>query len=275
MFLFALNDTLGKWLVATYAVGQVILIRSLAALVFLAPLLWLYGLRRLLVVERPGLQALRASLATAEVWCFYLAVRELPLADVMTFWLAAPIYVAALAPWVLREKVRGVTWLAILGGFLGVFIALAPSGALSATGTFAAMIGSACFAAMMLTGRSLRATPDTTLILWQLIAAILAGSVTVPLVWTHPSPLDWGLLALLGIVAMTAHLCITRALKLADAATVAPLHYTLLPWAMLLGWLVFGDVPGPVMLAAAAIIIASGLALAWLARKPAAQRVKT
>lgn len=266
MFLFALNDTMGKWLVATHSVGQVLLIRSLAALLFLAPVLWAFGLRRLLTIERPGLQALRVIFSTAEVFCFYLAVRDLPLADVMTFWLAAPIYVAALSPFLLREPVGRGTWIAVVAGFVGVLVALAPSGTLSATGTIASMIGSACFAGMMITGRTLRGTPDTALVFWQLVGAALAGAVFAPLAWTEPSALDWTLLALLGIVAMGAHLCVTRALKLADAALVAPLQYTLLPWAMILGWLAFGDVPRPAMLIAAAVIVAAGLSLAWPSR---------
>lgn len=271
MFLFALNDTLGKWLVASHSVGQVLLIRSLAALIFLAPLLWALGLSRLFQIERPGLQALRVVFSTVEVFCFYLAVRDLPLADVMTFWLAAPIYVAALAPLLLGERVPLRTWVAIVAGFAGVLVALAPSGTLSATGTMASMLGSACFAAMMITGRTLRGTPDTLLVFWQLVGAALAGAVAVaaPLAWTPPSVPDWALLALLGVVAMGAHLCVTRALKLADAATVAPLQYTLLPWAMLLGWLAFGDVPRPVMVIAGGVIVAAGLALALAPRRGA------
>ena len=261
MALFSLNDAMGKWLVASYTVGQVLLIRSLAALVVLLPFLWSFGLRRLLAVERPGLQALRVLFATAEVFCFYLAVRDLPLADVMTFWLAAPIYVAAVSPFLLGERVGARRWIAVTLGFMGVLIALAPSGAVSGTATLAAMIGSACFAAMVVTGRTLRGTPDTALVFWQLIGAGLAGAVTVPFAWSNPTPPDWALLSLLGVVAMLAHICVTRALKLADAALVAPLQYTLLPWAIVLGWLFFGDTPSPAMLLGGFIIVVAGLIL--------------
>lgn len=105
MFLFSLNDALGKWLVATYSVGQVLMIRSGAALVVLGPSLWRGGLPRLLAMERPGLQMARAAFSTGEVVCFYWAVSHLPLADGMTFWKAAPICVAALSPLVLGERV--------------------------------------------------------------------------------------------------------------------------------------------------------------------------
>jgi drug/metabolite transporter (DMT)-like permease len=267
MAMFSLNDALGKWLVASHSVGQVLLIRSGAALVFLLPILWSFGVARLFQIERPGLQALRMVFSTAEVFCFYLAVRDLPLANVMTFWLAAPIYVAAVSPFLLGERVGVRRWLAICVGFLGVLIALAPSGEMSGTATLAAMVGSGCFAAMMVTGRTLRGTPDTALVFWQLVGAGLAGAVAAPLTWTQPTPFDWALLSLLGVVAMGAHLCITRALKLADAALVAPLQYTLLPWAILLGWLFFGDIPGTTMLAGGAIIVVAGLILVLPERK--------
>jgi uncharacterized membrane protein len=179
-------------------------------------------------IERPGLQALRVAFSTAEVFCFYLAVRDLPLADVMTFWLAAPIYVAAVSPFLLGERVGARRWLAIGIGFVGVLVALTPSGAVSGTATAAAIFGSACFAAMVVTGRTLRGTPDTALVFWQLVGAGLIGAVVTPFAWTPPTSFDWALLSLLGVVAMLAHICVTRALKLADAALVAPLQYTLL-----------------------------------------------
>ncbi len=269
MFLFSLNDAVGKWLVATYSVGQVLLIRSLAALIILAPFLWMYGFTRLVRVERPGLQAMRVVFSTAEVFCFYAAVRELPLADVMTYWLAAPIYVAALSPFLLGERVGLLRWAIIGLGFVGVLVALAPSGAVSPFATTVAIIGTLCFALMIVTGRSLRGTPDTTLVFWQLTGAGLAGLVLAPFDWVPPSGFDWGLLGLLGVVAMGAHICVNRALKLADAALVAPLHYTLLPWAIILGWLFFADRPSALMLVGATIIIGSGLLLLIRSKAPA------
>lgn len=269
MFLFSLNDAMGKWLVASYGVGQVLLIRSLAALIILVPFLWMFGPARLFRLERPKLQAARVVFSTAEVFCFYAAVRELPLADVMTYWLAAPIYVAALSPFLLGERVGALRWAAIGIGFVGVLVALTPSGDVSPFATTVAIIGSMCFALMVLTGRSLRRTPDTALVFWQLVGAGLAGLVLAPFEWVSPSGIDWTLLALLGVVAMGAHLCVNRALKLADAALVAPLQYTLLPWAIILGWLFFADVPNALMLAGGAIIIGAGLMLLIRQRRAA------
>ena len=259
MLLFALNDVMGKWLVATYSVGQVLLIRSAAAMVILVPFLWKSGMKPLLNVERPGMQFLRVFLSSAEVYCFYFAVITLPLADVMTYWLAAPIYVAAMSPFLLGERVGWRRWTAIVIGFVGVIVALQPSAATLTAPALISILGSFCFAFMILSGRALRGTPDTTLVFWQLVGAGVFGLVSLPFGWVTPTGFDFFLLALLGVVAMVAHMCVNRALKLADAATVSPIQYTLLFWAIIFGWMVFGDVPRLAMLIGAAIIVFAGL----------------
>jgi drug/metabolite transporter (DMT)-like permease len=259
ILMFSLNDVMGKWLVSTYSVGQVLLIRSAAALVILLPFLWQGGWRALVDVERPGMQFMRVLLSSIEVYAFYFAVVYLPLADVMTYWLAAPIYVAAMSPFLLGEKVGWRRWTAILIGFVGVIVALEPSAATLTAPALISIFGSFCFAFMMLSGRALRGTPDMTLVFWQMVGAGLLGLVTAPVGWVTPTGFDFSLLCLLGGVAMFAHVCVNRAMKLADAATVAPFQYTLLLWAVVFGWLVFGDVPRGAMLIGAAIIVAAGL----------------
>lgn len=259
MLMFSLNDVMGKWLVATYSVGQVVFIRSIAALIVLAPFIWFNGPKKIVQVDRPWVQAARVILSTAEVFAFYFAVVYLPLADVMTYWLAAPIYVAAISPLVLKEPVGWRRWCAIIVGFIGVVIALEPSSQALTPQAIISIFGSVAFAFMLLLGRSLRGTPDTTLVFWQIIGAGLAGLVAVGFEWTPVTMRDLLLLGLLGIVAMLAHVLVNRALKLADAATVAPLQYTLLFWAIVFGWMVFGDVPRMSMLIGSGFIIASGL----------------
>ena len=127
MLMFALNDVMGKWLVSTYSVGQVVFVRSVAALIILAPFLWYSGPKKILQVDRPILQLARVAASTAEIFAFYFAVVYLPLADVMTYWLAAPIYVAAISPLVLKEPVGWRRWSARIVGFIGGVIALEPS----------------------------------------------------------------------------------------------------------------------------------------------------
>lgn len=267
VLLFSLNDAMGKVLVTTYSVGQVLLLRSVAALIVLSPILMRQGWRPILRPAQPGLNALRVLFTTVEVFLFYLAVKQLPLADVMTYWLAAPIYVAALSPLLLGERVGWRRWTAIVVGFGGVIVALEPSAATMTSAALISVIGSFLFGLILLTGRMLRGTPDTVLVFWHLVGSAVAGAVTAPFGWVQPSAADFGLLGLLGVVAMVAHLCVNRALKLADAAVTAPAQYTLLVWAIVFGWLVFGDVPRPAMLVGSVIIVASGLFIALRERQ--------
>ena len=258
-FMFALNDAMGKWLVASYSVGQVLLIRSIGAFIVLAPMIVKQGSVPLRRLERPELQFLRVLLATADTAFFYAAVIYLPLADVMTFYMAGPIYIAALSHIFLGEKVGWRRWLVIAVGFGGVVVALRPSTASLSLSSLFAILGSLSFAVSMILGRRLRTTSDTTLVTWQTIGALVMGVVLAVADWRTASSLDWSAMLLLGIVSCMAHLLITRALKLAPASTLAPLQYTLLLWAVVFGIVFFGDVPDSQMLIGSAIIVFAGL----------------
>ena len=258
-FMFALNDAMGKWLVASFSVGQVVLIRSIGAFIVLGPMIANQGTAKLFQMERPVLQLLRVLATTVDTALFYAAVVYLPLADVMSFYMAGPIYVAALSHFLLGEKVGWRRWAAILVGFCGVLIILKPSSAAFSQSSLFALVGSIAFAFAIILSRRLRGTSDTTLVTWQTIGTLLVGAVMTIGAWKTPSALDFGAMLLLGIVSCGAHLMITRALKLAPASTLAPLHYSLLLWAVIFGLAFFGDVPGPRILIGSAIVVLAGL----------------
>jgi drug/metabolite transporter (DMT)-like permease len=267
ILLFALNDAMGKWLLSTYTVGQVLVMRSTAALLVILPFVVRQGARRTLRPERPGLQVLRVVFGSFEVALFYIAVVYLPLADAMTIWLAAPVWVVILAALLLGERVDARRWLAVAAGFAGVVVALNPTGASLTMPALIAVLGSVLFAAMMIAGRQLRGTPDVTLVFWQTLGALVMGLLLTPFGWESPSLTDAALLGLLGIVAMAGHICVTRSLKLAEASVVVPYQYTLIVWALIFGWFVFGDWPTPAMLWGGALIVVAGLALLVMERR--------
>ncbi|WP_296747381.1 DMT family transporter [Mesorhizobium sp.] len=258
-FMFALNDAMGKWLVTSFSVGQVVLIRSIGAFIVLGPMIVNQGAGKLFQIERPVLQFLRVVATTLDTGLFYAAVVYLPLADVMSFYMAGPIYVAALSHLLLGEKVGWRRWLAILVGFCGVLIILKPSSAAFSLSSAFALIGSIAFAFAIILNRRLRGTTDTTLVTWQTIGTLLVGGVLTIGAWRTPSALDLGAMLLLGVVSCAAHLMITRALKLAPASTLAPLHYSLLLWAVIFGLAFFGDVPSSRILVGSAIVVLAGL----------------
>ena len=258
-FMFALNDAMGKWLVASFSVGQVVLIRSIGAFFVLGPMIAHQGAGKLFRMDRPWLQVLRVVMTTLDTAFFYAAVVYLPLADVMSFYMAGPIYVAALSHLLLGEKVGWRRWAAILVGFCGVLIMLRPSSAALSLSSVFALVGSVSFGFSIVLSRLLRGTSDTSLVTWQTIGTLLVGGALTLGDWRTPTSLDVGAMLLLGIVSCVAHLMITRALKLAPASTLAPLHYTLLLWAVVFGLVFFNDVPGPRILIGSAVIVLAGL----------------
>ena len=257
--LFSLNDAMGKWLVASFAVGQVLVIRSFGSFLILAPMIARQGPRSLFRVERVPLQILRVILTTGDVALFYAAVAYLPLADVMTFYMAGPIYVAALSHFFLGETIGWRRWLAVIIGFIGVVIALRPSTAILSWPSIFGLIGSLSFALTLILGRRLRQTSDATLVTWQTVGALVTGLILSIGDWRTMSVLDFVAMLALGIVAGSAHLMITRALKLAPASLLAPLQYSLLLWAIVLGYVFFGELPDSQILIGSVIIVLAGL----------------
>jgi drug/metabolite transporter (DMT)-like permease len=268
VLMFALNDVMGKWLMATYTVGQVLLLRSAAAMIILAPFALREGLGAILRAPRPGLQVLRVVCGTLEVACFYWAVTTLPLVSVMTYYLAAPLYVAAVAPFLLKERLTRDRWLAVVLGFMGVIVVLQPSTETLTLPAIVAIVGSALYAGLMLTTRQLRGTSATSLIVWQTVGAFVFGAALAPFGWVEPTMRDFALLALLGVVAMAAHMLVAQSLRIAEAAVVAPFQYTLIVWAAIFGWLFFGEWPTGAMVFGAVVIVASGLYLLWREGQP-------
>jgi drug/metabolite transporter (DMT)-like permease len=259
IFFFALNDALGKWLIATYSVGQLLLVRSAAGLIFLLPFIRREGWAAFRDAPRPALQWFRPVFATFEVACFYWALASMPLADVMTFYLAGPIYVTAVSPLLLGERVGWRQWLAVVAGFVGVMIALSPSAQSLTLAAWVAIAGSFSFSILMVCTRLVRGTSDIVLVTTQVVGALVFGAIVAPFTWVALNERDTVLLIFLGVTAMIAHICINRALKLAPASKVVPYQYSTIFWAIILGYIFFDDIPSWGMLLGAGIIIAAGI----------------
>ncbi len=260
MLLFTLNDAIGKWLVASYPVGQLLAIRSFAALLVLLPLAWHRGdLKRLFPLQRPLLHLVRMFLVVAEVSCFYWAVKYLPLADVFMFYLASPLFLTAFSVIILGQHVGLRRWSALVIGFTGVIFIFPPSDAVLSLPALIALAGSLALALMLTLARSLSASGGLTLITLQTLGVALAGTATLPFAWVTPTAVDFCLLGLLGFVATTGHFLMNSAVTTAPAAVVAPFQYTSLVWAIMLGYVIWGDFPQSQALAGAALIVGSGL----------------
>lgn len=260
---FSLNDVLGKWLMATYSVSQVLVLRSIAALLILLPFILREEPGHLLRPKRPRLQVLRVAAGTIEVACFYWAVSMMPLADTMAFWMATPIFVAVASAWFLRERLDRARFIAVLIGFAGVLLTLGATLDSGWLPTSIAIIGVCVYSLYLMTTRALRGTSAVVLATYQMMGALLFGLTMAPFTWVPLNWVDAGLLALLGVVGVVAHLAVTRSLALAPAPVVVPWQYAMILWGILFGWIFFAEIPTLTMLAGVAVIIAAGF---WLTR---------
>jgi drug/metabolite transporter (DMT)-like permease len=274
VLLFSLNDALGKWLVETFTVGQVLVLRSLAALLLLAPFLVRdaaagSGGFRPFDAPRPWLQLLRVGFGTLESASFYWAVSMMPLADAMTYWMAAPVFVTVISALLLRERVGAKRFAAVALGFAGVLLAMGPGLDADPLPVLVAIGGALLYAAFVVCTRALRATRDAQLVAFQMLGGLLLGLALLPFGWTPPGVVDVALLLGLGAAATLAHMAVTRSLRIAPASVVVPWQYSFILWGALFGWLFFGDVPGPGIAVGAAVIVAAGLWLWRLERRAA------
>jgi drug/metabolite transporter (DMT)-like permease len=255
---FSLGDALGKFMVKTYSVGELLLLRAVVSLILVVPLIW-RSRGAFFQMSRPAMQLLRVALSILEIAAFFAASVYLPLADIITFYLAAPIFVTALSSILLGEHVDVRRWAAVGIGFCGILIALRPSAGVFDWPAAIALGGSIGFALLMVVTRSLRGTPDIVLASMQFLGTIAFGAIAAPVGWLTPSPRDFGLFLLAGGLAVLASLCVNRSLKLAPASVVVPYQYSMIIWAAMFGYLVFGDVPPATTAFGAAIIIGAGL----------------
>ena len=273
VMLFSLSGAIGKWLVGAYPMGEALLIRSFTALVLLAPFLWREGLSAFTTAPRPRLQVLRAMISTIEIVCFFWSVGYLPLADVITFYLAVPIYVTALAPFVLNEHVGWRRWAAVLIGFAGVLLALKPSTAALTAPALVALAGSVLYAVSLIITRVLRNTANVVLVSSQVATTAAFGLIAAPFGWVAPPLGDFALMVLFGVLAMGGLPCLNMALRRAPASVVVSYQYTTV-WGVVLGYLIFGDEPRAHVIAGAGIIIAAGLFIFFREQRTARPKVK-
>jgi drug/metabolite transporter (DMT)-like permease len=256
---FSVGDMFGKMLVATLPVGQFLMLRAGTSLVLLSPFAWRER-AAFPRTPRPWLHVLRIVLSSSEVAAFFFAAIHLPLADMITYYLASPIFVTVIAAIVLKEPIDLRRWAAVGAGFVGVLLALKPGAGTVSWPALIALAGSFAFAIMMVLTRLLRGTPDIVLGATQISGTFCLGlALVLPLGWSALALREVVLIALGGCITVVALFSVNRSLKLAPASVVVPYQYSMIIWAVILGYVGFGDVPAWHTLAGAAIIVASGL----------------
>lgn len=267
-FVMPVNDAVVKYLAATLPAVQLGWARFFFNFVLLAPAALWFHRGRTFTPARPRLQLLRGLLVVAANLLFIAGVRAVPLADALAVTFVAPLAVAAFSPLVLRERVAPAGWLAVAAGFLGALVIIRPGSSAFTPAAILPLLAGLSFAAYLLVTRKL-AGQSPALVTQTATAAVSAALTTLllPFAWQPPTPSEWALMLLVGVASCVGHLLITTAHDHAPAALLAPLSYLGIVSAAGLGYALFGDWPDVVTWLGAAIVIASGVAVGWQARR--------
>ncbi|MBL6929496.1 MAG: DMT family transporter [Rhodospirillales bacterium] len=258
--LLAIMDATSKYLVGSYHFTQIMAVRF-----------WVFFVISLFTVRRTGIlasfkssfvfvQIIRALILIAEVSLIIFSFGRLPLADVHAVLTAAPLFVLILAGWTLGETIGFRGWISVLAGFSGAVLIIRPGFSDVSGYLVLPLIAALLWAVYQILSRlvSRRDTAETTLMYTTLIC-MLAFSAMAPFHWVWPQGFDWVLLLFVALLGAASHFCIIKAFTFTPASLLQPYSYSLFLWAIVLGYLVFGDVPDLPTVIGGAIIIAAGI----------------
>jgi drug/metabolite transporter (DMT)-like permease len=272
VLLFAVMSALIRGVGDKVPVGQVVFFRSAFAIV---PVVIIYAARRELMTalrtEHPFGHLTRGAISVVGMFLSFAALARLPLVDTTAISFAAPLITVALAALILKERVRAYRWTAVAVGFFGVIVMLTPYLDLGdavatgpAIGALLALLAAFCNSGTAIQTRRLTVTETTTAIVFYFSSfCALAGLLTLPFGWHLPTELELAKLVGIGVLAGVAHILLTEGYRFAPASLLAPFEYTAMVWAFVLGYVLFGEIPTPVILLGAVIIAASGLFVIW------------
>ena len=254
------SDVTAKYLSATLPSIEIAWIRFLVFALIMSPAMLpgspLYALQS----NRPGLQLLRGAALLGSSLFFISGLRFLPIAEASATGFVAPLFVTALSIIFLGEKVGMRRWIATAVGLVGVLIILRPGTGAFHPAAFFPLVSALAWACTLIMTRMMSGSERaiTTMTLSS-IAGVSILTAMVPFVWVAPTWHDILFGILIGVASTAGQWIVVLAFRYADASVLAPFSYTQLLWVSILGFLVFGEVPGIWTVTGAAFIVASGL----------------
>jgi S-adenosylmethionine uptake transporter len=257
---FSAQDAIVKLLVVKLPVAEVLFARSLMIVALASFVVRRADLRRMMERRNLGAVVLRGLLILAAWLAYYNAARSLQLAELVTLYFAAPLFVVAMSNPVLGEIVGPWRWLATLVGFAGVLIAAGLSTTPDIGPAALAIVAAFCWAITTILARNLsQAVSTAALMIGSSILFAVACGFAAPFVFVWPDSFSFGLIVLLGLVGSVGQFFLFEGLRRAPASALAPFEYTSLAWAIFWGWTIFHDLPARHVLIGATIILCSGL----------------
>ncbi len=259
---FAFADICAKWLTAQFSVYQVIFMDHLMACIFMVLALpWLGGMRALKKIHNIPVHILRTVLNTVIALIFVYSVSELPIAVVYTFIFAKPFYAAIFGILIYKQTVLPRHWVAIALGFAGVLIALQPGTKDFDLLLILPILGGILIALMFTLSRSLEKESIFSLGFWPVAGALFVVGPLMMDDFIWPNAQQLVVVCIAGFLVSAGIILVSMAFRMATAAAVSPFLYPEMIWALIFGFIIFGDVPDLFMLLGAGIIVISGLYL--------------
>ncbi len=266
--------------------GQIVFYRSFFAMVpILILLAWTGELRTAFHTDRPGRHVVRGLVGVSSMALGFFALTRLPLPEAIMLNYAQPLLVVVISALVLGEAVRIFRWTAVGIGFVGVLIISWPKltlltspdgmGSAEALGVVAAIIAAAISAVALLQVRALVATDkSSTVVIWFSMTASAAGLLTLPFGWSPLTGWQVFFLVMSGICGGIAQVLMTEAYRHASVATVAPFEYSSMLFGLVVGYLLFADIPTIHSIVGGAIVVGSGLMIIWREQRLGLERGK-
>jgi drug/metabolite transporter (DMT)-like permease len=234
-----------------------------------------------LATRQPGSHVVRSIAGVGAMFSYFGALSVLPLADVTAIGFASPLFVVALSALILGEAVHALRWSAVGVGFLGVLIMISPHlGASTGAGMpvlgIALALAAAVFTAfVMVFIRRMSETESALAIAFYFQLTCTAVSLAaLAFGWRTPDLGDLTLLVLVGVLGGFGQLFMTNSYRFAQASVLANFDYAAMIWAILLGWLFFGELPASAVYFGAALVIAAGGVIAWRERRLGIERAR-
>jgi drug/metabolite transporter (DMT)-like permease len=272
-FVFVILDATGKHLTASLSITEITWGRCLFHMLALPLFLGGQGLTRTLRTTRPGLQLLRSAFLLGSTFFFFWGVKYLPLADATAIGFVTPLIVTALSVPLLGERVGVRRWTAVVIGFASVLLIMQPGFGMMHWAVSLPLVCAACFALYQIATRILSRHDSTaTTYFYSPIVGLVVTSLVLLFVdeeWQTPDPAGWLALVFLGAIGGFSHYLLIRAFAAAPASLLSPFAYAQLVWSIAIGYAWFGDFPGPLTLAGAFLICASGLYVIYRERRVA------
>jgi len=256
---FAMMDASVKWL-DMFPVGQVLFSRFFFGLIPILMLVPRSEFKTFYKTSRPKLHAFRAITGTLAIIALFIALREIPLADVVSLTFGGPIFVTLGSIFFLSEKVGIKRWLAVLIGFFGMLLIVKPAYEELNIYYIFPIIFCIFFACVALSIRSLSSTePNYRIALYFSLLSMIVGLLTLPFGWVMPNKFELFLLIFTGLVGSVANILLTVSLRYAEASLVTPTKYLNLVFAILLGYFIWSEIPKLLTLVGAGLIIISSV----------------